>query len=202
MRDVQLFIDSYLSQFDLYKNLSNILETYNKSPNNYQSENKSLEEVQSRVLFERFVELATVIDSFEGWGEKEWTNFLMCMTSAYVEKGKVSAISCALAALGIQLADIDKPVTFENIYDEVKGEVVSKVIINIAVLNTPAVEKLNDELKDCLKHLVWLHKNNSSDMKVEESYVEVTLRAEYSKVVYSHLYCYSKISEYTTIQED
>ena len=195
MRDVQLFIDSYLSQFSLYKNLSNILETYNKSPNNINSKDKSLEEVQARALFERFVELATVIDSFSNWGEREWTNFLVCMTSAYTEKGRVSAISCALAALGIQLSNISNPVTFTNTYEN--GKIVSRVNINIASLNTPAVEKLDDELKDCLKHLVWLHKDNSTDIQVEESYVEINLIAEYSKIVYSDIYCYSKIDGYT-----
>lgn len=193
MRNVQLFIDSYLSQFDLYKNLSNILETYNKSPSNDLPADKSLSEIQARVLFERFVELATIIDSFNNWGEKEWTNFLLCMTNAYVEKGRVSSISCALAALGIQLAS---PVTFKNKYDEVKNEIVSEVKVNIAVLNTPTVDKLNDELEDCLKHLIWLHKAYSSEIEVNESYVEVELIAEYSKVVYSKLYCYSKIDSY------
>lgn len=194
MRNVQLFIDSYLSQFDLYKNLSNILETYNKSNSNVLPVEVSLSETQSRALFKRFVELASVIDSFENWGEPEWTNFLVCMTNAYVEKGRVSAISCALAALGIQLSDIPNPVTFKNTYKN--GKIVSEVKINIAVLNTPAIEKLNDELEDCLKHLIWLHKDYSSKIEVDESYIEVRLVAEYSKTVYSKLYCYSKIDSY------
>lgn len=189
MRKVELFLDSYLKQFRLFTDVDELLKSYDQQLSEAEPESK----VKSYNLFKEFVELASIIDSFDSWGEGEWTNFLVCMQSAFVEKGRSTAISCALAALGIIL-DVSKgdPVKIEQAPSG--GNVVTKVTVNIKMMRTPLLEKFREKLSSCIKQLIWVHSIlNMDNFRVDESRVEVELKAEYTTVVYIRKCCFSKI---------
>lgn len=189
MRKVELFLDSYLKQFKMFTDVDELLKSYDQQISKADPESK----VKAYNLFKEFVELASIIDSFDDWGDEEWTNFLICMQSAFIEKGRSTAISCALAALGIIL-DNSKgdPVKVEQVSSS--GAVVTKVTINIQMMKTPLLEKFREKLSDCIKQLIWVHSTlNMDNFKVDESRVEVELKAEYTTVVYTRKCCFSKI---------
>ena len=106
MRVLELFLDSFLKQFKLFTDANKILEEYNKE--NPEEEEVSLDEKQATDLFNDFLGLARLLDTYQGWSEQNWTNFLMFMVQAFKEKGKALAINCVLAALGISTSE---PVT-------------------------------------------------------------------------------------------
>lgn len=189
MRKVELFLDSYLRQFKLFTDVEELIIGYDQQISISEPESK----IKSYNLFKDFVELASIIDGFDDWGESEWTNFLVCMQSAFIEKGRPSAISCALAALGIILDNSNgDPVKVEQVSQS--GTVVTKVTINIQMMRTPLLEKFGEKLTECIKQLIWVHSTLDMDnFKVKESRVEVELKAEYTTVVYTRKCCFSKI---------
>lgn len=189
MRKVELFLDSYLRQFKLFNDVEKLLLSYDQK----MEESDSFSKISSFNLFKDFVELASIVDSYDNWGDPEWTNFLICMQSAFTEKGRPTAISCALAALGIILDDSDgEPVKVEQVSQG--NSVVTKVSIKIKMMRTPLLEKFREKFSECIKQLIWVHSIlDMSDFVVEESRVEVKLEAEYTTVVYVRKCCFSLI---------
>lgn len=189
MRKVELFLDSYLRQFELFNDVEKLLLSYDQKI----EESDPSSKISSFNLFKDFVELASIVDSYNIWGDSEWTNFLICMQSAFTEKGRPTAISCALAALGIILDDSDgEPVKVEQVPQG--NSVVTRVSIKIKMMRTPLLEKFREKLSECIKQLIWVHSTlDMSDFVVDESRVEVNLEAEYTTVVYVKKCCFSLI---------
>lgn len=189
MRKVELFLDSYLRQFELFNDVEKLLLSYDQKI----GENDPSSKISSFNLFKEFVELASIVDSYDNWGDSEWTNFLICMQSAFTEKGRPTAISCALAALGIILDDSDgEPVKVEQLSQG--NSVVTKVSVKIKMMRTPLLEKFREKLSECLRQLIWVHSIlDMGDFAVEESRVEVSLEAEYTTIVYVKKCCFSLI---------
>ena len=67
MRKVELFLDSYLKQFKLFTDVDELLKSYDQQISKADPESK----VKAYNLFKEFVELASIIDSFDDWGDKE-----------------------------------------------------------------------------------------------------------------------------------
>ena len=98
MRKLELYVDSKLKEFKLFRYMEEIL----RSGSAEVEDDLSSDELQALNLYSEFVELASILDSFSTWSDGQWSNFLTMMTLAFREKGRYSAINSLLAALGIQ----------------------------------------------------------------------------------------------------
>ena len=186
MRDVELFLDTYLRRFELFTDVETILRGYTQS----EDENEvSVEETMARSLFSDFVSLASILDTFGDWGEVEWKNFLLMMMQAYKEKGKGISVTCALAALGLTAEEVKVIDTMDD-----TGHVSSNVIISIQNLATPNVSEFMRVLEGLLKRLLWLHEPVTSEgSQVFSVSVNVHLKEVFEKIIYDKLIYYSEI---------
>ena len=203
MKVVELFLDSFLRQFQLFLDAETLLKAYNTD--NPIGEDTELDEVQALNLFNDFVNLAKLLYTYSSWTSKEWTNFLMFMVQAFKEKGRAIAVNCVLAALGISTTT---PVTVVDAWvkegdpnspsvDIPEGgtegwEFKSIITMEIETLNTPIVDRFISDLEDLLPRLLWLHDTDTSSSVVNQVLVEINLSESYEKYTYTKSIYYSE----------
>lgn len=114
MRKLELYIDSSLKDFELFKYAEKLLrEGLTGSTDSSQSVDKAL----ATTYFPDFRDFASILDTYQSWTDTEWTNFMVMMITAYREKGKYSAVSSVLASLGLMVKD---EVKVEDVKIEIK----------------------------------------------------------------------------------
>jgi len=166
MRKLELYADSNLKEFRLYKYVEEILRNGSAEV----GEDLSIDELQSISLFKDFLALADILDNDGSWTSSMWTNFLTQMMIAFKEKGKASSINCALAALGIKT---EREAVIEDV--EVDGKVITKITLEITNLTTPNVDLFSQRLKALIPRLLWTHELNTEGIVVNEVDIRVTL---------------------------
>lgn len=202
-RLITLFLDSYLKQFKLFTDADKLLRDYNSDFGD--TDDESLDEHQAVSLFNDFLNLAKVLDTYQSWTQENWTNFMMFMVQAFKEKGKGIAINCALAALGITTSE---PVTVEDIWiNEETGEeqrympsditgwkFVTRVNMKIKTIYTPIIGKFLEELESLLPRLLWIHGDGEmGEALIEQVLIEVKLSETYEKLSTEKAVYYSEI---------
>ena len=172
MRNVELYLDSRLKEFKLYNDMEKIL----RGGVTESSSNLSIDEVQSLSLFKEFVDLATLLDSYSGWSEGQWTNFMTQMVLAFKEKGKASSINCVLAALGISTVG---EAVIENVGTD--PSVKTKIHLTINKIDTPNIDKFLSRLEALFPKLLWLHEVDNSSFVAQTVTVSISLSDVYYK---------------------
>ena len=223
MRILELFLDSYLKRFQLFTDVDTLLRGYYQE--NPEENDSGMDETVAKSLFEDFLNFAQLLDTYQNWGEEEWTNFLMMMMQAYKEKGKQISINCALAALGVVTSE---PVTVTdgwalldddgNVRRDESGvlyiwgnhgedptelppdgegwQYISYVNIRIDTLYTPTIDKFLEELEKLLPRLMWLHTTKASDASISQVLVQIDLNEQYEKTTYDNPLYFSKLDLY------
>ena len=180
MRNVELFIDTYLSKFTLFSDLNKVLSLYNT----YNSlDSTSQYELEARTLFADFVDIANTLDTYNRWTDENWKNFLVGMVQAFGNKGLAPAVSGALSAYGIIVGEVsnngevvDSKVKVE---DKVENEVYTTVItVNMVRVNTPPISIFFSNFKALLPKLLWLRNAVKLSTTLNEVRVEFTGSSE------------------------
>ena len=147
MRNLELYIDSRLKEFKLYSYMEQIL----REGSYLEDDSLSIDESISLTLFKEFVDLASLLDSFQNWSDSDWSNFLAQMMIAFREKGKPDSINCALAALGIVTKGTAE---IENLDT---NPPTTKITVEIESIDTPNVETFLERLEQVIPKLLWTH---------------------------------------------
>lgn len=129
MRKLELYIDSSLKEFKLFERAEELLRKGLKDQGEILS---SIDKTLASNMFPDFCGLASILDTYQKWTDKEWSNFMIMMVMAYREKGKYSAVSCILASLGLS---ISKEVEIKD----TKVNVTVPKVVNTQMKDQPSV---------------------------------------------------------------
>ena len=184
MRNLELYIDSSLKEFKLYSYAERIL----REGSTFEDDSLSVDESISLSLFKEFVDLASLLDSFENWEDSDWSNFLTQMMLAFREKGKADSINCALAALGIETYGT---VQIENI----ESPLSTKITVNIKDISTPNVDTFLERLEQVIPKLLWTHTPDLSESRVSTVSVRIRLVSSYEQTMFDKVSRYSLVDE-------
>lgn len=184
MNDLVLNLDSYLKMFKLYELSDELLKTF---ADNYPFTEGviSIDKLEAESLYPQFIDLASMLDNFKSWGDREWTNFVVCMRSAFLLKGLGSSIDSALSAIGVK---VESPTTVG--YDD-SGNWSANIFID--TIPTPDLTKFNSYLSELIKRLIWV--KDKVEIRVKIVLVDVKLLEEYRKIIYSKEYCWFEVGE-------
>ena len=195
MRNVELFIDTYLSKFTLFSNLEKILSLYN-TDNSLGS--TSQYELEARTLFADFVDIANTLDTYNSWTDENWKNFLVGMVQAFGNKGLAPAVSGALSAYGIIVGEVSNGEVVDSKVEvrdlEENGVYTTVITVNMVRVNTPPISIFFSNFKALLPKLLWLRNAVKLSTTLNEVRVEFTGSSEVlARIISQPLYMCEEI---------